>query len=185
MKVFRNSARRAALTAAMVMCSAIAYAGDVSTRYRTIDVKGGTCTVGAIGDDDGLNRRPYAEWTNARNGSAGWLKKLSIPAGFYEGRATHCLKERDSLFVLLQLDTHSQRSMSQGVLHLVKLRVIDGFIESDTEILVPGVRGAYSAWVEKDLSNLRETEGEIVVVGKYRHLDAEEEDISFSVMLKM
>ncbi|WP_426287826.1 hypothetical protein [Luteibacter sp. E-22] len=156
----------------------------IFSRYRTISVDGGTCSVGAGGDEDGLNRHPYVEWKDARKYYQRWLKKLDIPSGFYEGRATHCLRERESIFVLLQLDTHSQRSMSQGVLHLVKLRVADGFVESDTEILVPGVRGTYSAWVEKDLSNLREREGEIVVVGKYRYLDAEE-DISFSVMLKM
>ncbi|MGF6709313.1 hypothetical protein QFZ41_000277 [Luteibacter sp. W1I16] len=157
----------------------------ISSRYQSIRVHGGICSVGSVGDEDGLNRRPYAEWSDARKGGVSWSKKLDIPELFYEGRATHCLRQRGSLFVLLQLDTYSQRSMSQDVLHLVKLRVSDGLIESDTEVLVPGVSGAYSAWVEEDPSSFREKQGEIVIVGKYRHRDTDEEDISFCVSLKM
>jgi hypothetical protein len=175
---------------AMAMILAVAPIIDasalpISSLYLSIRVQGGICSVGAVGDEDGLNRRPYAEWTDAPRGGVSWLKKLNIPERFYEGRATHCLRERDWLFVLLQLDTHSQRSMAQGVLRLVKLRVADGFVESDTEVLVPRAGTRYSAWVEEDPSNLRVEEGQIVVGGKYRHLDTDEEGTSFSVMLEM
>jgi hypothetical protein len=157
----------------------------ISSLYLSVRVQGGICSVGAVGDEDGLNRRPYAEWTDALRGGVIWSKELDIPERFYEGRATHCLRERDWLFVLLQLDTHSQRSMAQGVLRLVKLRVADGFVESDTEVLVPRAGTRYSAWVDEGPSNLRVEEGRIVVGGKYRYLDTDEEGTSFSVMLEM
>ncbi len=155
------------------------------SRYAATPVEGGTCLVGAEGDEDGMNRRPHVELIDAEAGRLRWIKKPSIPVDHYEGRATHCLGVGNSLFVLLQIDTHSQRSLSQTVLHLVKLRATDGLIESDAEVSIPGAFGAYSAWVAEDATNLRKQGDEIVVVGKYRRVDADEEDVPFSVRLRM
>jgi hypothetical protein len=144
---------------------------------------GNVCVVGAVGDEDAMNRRPYVYLARAEDGQVLWVRSLSIPKEFYEGRATHCLRKGQSLYVLIQVDTQSQRTLSQTVVSVVKLRAEDGLIEDDVEVVVPGSRAAYSAWV-RGKNGLRQVHDGLQINGQYRYMDSDD-DLPFSITMAL
>lgn len=144
---------------------------------------GGDCVVGEVGDEDGMNNRPFVYLAGAADHKVRWVKALGIPKFYYEGRATHCLRKGNDLYVLVQLSTSSFQATNQGELHVVKLLTNDGSVEADVEVVVPNAKRAYSAWAWDDDDLQLVSEG-VVVRGKYRYSDRED-DLPFSVTLKM
>jgi len=104
-----------------------------------------------------------------------WVKDIVISSEYYGGRATHCLRRGSSLYVLVQVDTQSQQSLSQTLLEVVRLNYLSGANEGSNEVRVTEASGAYTAWVAKGMDHFYSTGDAIVISGKYRPLDAEEE----------
>lgn len=141
------------------------------------------CVVGAASDEDGMNQRPVAYLAQA-SGKPIWVRALDLPSDTYQSRVTHCLRQGDALYVLLQSDTQPEQSLSQTLLRVVKLGIADGAVQAGGDIAVPGAKGAYSAWVEEGASHLRWDNGGVVVAGQYAALDAPEQRNAFTAALK-
>lgn len=141
------------------------------------------CVAGAATDEDGMNQRPVAYLAQA-SGKPIWTRTLDLPADTYQSRATHCLREGDSLYVLLQSDTQPGQSLSQTLLRVVKLDLADGAVRAGGDVAVADVKGAYSALVEEGAKNLRWDNGAVIVAGQYFLLDAPEQRTAFTVALK-
>jgi len=141
--------------------------------YASVSLGGGaTCVVGATSDDDGMNQRPRV---SVSDGAVElWAKDIGISPEYDGGRATHCLRRGSSLYVLLQVDTQSQQSLSQTQLEMVRLNYLNGGREGGKEVRVAEASGAYTAWVAKGTENFYSTSHAMVISGKYRPLDAEE-----------
>jgi len=145
--------------------------------------EGEACVVGEVGDKDGMNNRPFVYLTEGADHHVRWVKGLGIPEFYYEGRATHCVRKADALFVLVQLSTSSFQATNQGQLHVVKLNVDDGSVESDVRVSIPDAKRGYSAWSWDD-DDLQLVDDGVRVRGLYRYSDLED-DVPFSVTLKM
>jgi len=141
------------------------------------------CVVGAATDEDGMNQRPVAYLAQA-SGKPIWVRALDLPSDTYQSRATHCLRQGDALYVLLQSDTQPEQSLSQTLLRMVKLGIADGAVQAGGDVAVPGAKGAYSAWVEEGAGHLRWDNGGVVVAGQYVALDAPEQRNAFTAALK-
>ncbi|HVI55859.1 MAG TPA: hypothetical protein VM621_12520 [Luteibacter sp.] len=152
-------------------------------RASTSIGNGENCVVGEVGDEDGMNNRPFVYLAGATNRNVHWGKPLGIPKFYYEGRATHCVRKAEYLYVLVQLSTSSFQSTNQGELHVLKLQIDDGSVEADVEVVVPNAKRAYSAWAWED-DDLRLMDDGVMVRGLYRYSDLED-DLPFSVILKM
>lgn len=131
-----------------------------------------TCTVGATIDEDGMSQRPRVRL--ADGGIARWTKDIAFPLEYHAGRATHCLVHGGSLYVLVQMDAQSQKSLSQTVLRIVRLKYADGAGDGQRDLEVPGVSGAYSAWVPEDTGAFYRSGDVLVVVGRYRSLNKDD-----------
>jgi hypothetical protein len=145
--------------------------------------KDSSCVVGSVADEDGMYARPFVYLAKAEGRKVRWAKYLSISEENYEGRATHCLSSGDHIYVLLQVDTQAPRSLSQTLLSVVKLRLADGVVVKETDVLVPGTHGNYSAWVKRRDGSFKRVNDELVVAGKYRYMDTED-DLPFSAAVK-
>jgi len=153
-------------------------------KYGSTSVgEGENCVVGKVGDEDGMNNRPFVYLAGATNRNVRWVKALGIPKFYYEGRATHCVRKGGYLYVLVQLSTSSFQSTNQGELHVLKLQIHDGSVEADIEVVVPDAKRAYSAWAWED-DDLRLVNDGVMVRGMYRYSDLED-DLPFSVTLRM
>ncbi|WP_146171617.1 hypothetical protein [Luteibacter sp. OK325] len=147
--------------------------------------EGRNCVVGYVQDEDWTYSHPYVYLTSATGGRPVWVKKLKIPEDFFGGRATHCLRSGDFLYVLLQLDTYASASLNQGIVHVVKLDLESGSVVAETPIVIPEAKHNYSAWVwGKDA--FRQEAGKIRVVGMYRYMHTnDDDDLPFSVVVRM
>ncbi len=142
-------------------------------RYASVQLGAGTeCIVGASSDEDGLNQRPRVRLS--RGNAELWSRYIDIPSEYYAGRATHCLQRGGSVYVLVQIDTQSQSSLSQTLLRIVRMKHADGAIEGWADLEVPGTTGAYSAWVTGGIGNFRSMGDSIALTGKYRYLNADD-----------
>ncbi|GGA38529.1 hypothetical protein [Dyella nitratireducens] len=133
--------------------------------HETID-NGQKCLVGAKSDQDGLNERPVVYLADATGGFT-WHASLKIPADTYQGRATHCVASPAALFVLVQVDTQSEQSLSQTLLKVVKLDRKTGAVLATKDVAVPGVSAAYSASVDEGGDNFKAENGSLVIKGSY------------------
>lgn len=152
-------------------------------RASTSVGEGESCVVGEVGDEDRMNNRPFVYLADATNRHVRWVKALGIPKFYYEGRATHCLRKGNYLYVLVQLSTSSFQATNQGELHVLKLQIVDGSVKANVEVLVPNAKRAYSAWAWED-DDLQLVNDGVMVRGLYRYSDLED-DLPFSVTLKM
>lgn len=124
------------------------------------------CVTGAATDEDGMNQRPVVYLAEA-SGRPLWVRSLALPADMHQGRATHCLGQGGALYVLLQTDTQSQQSLSQTVLHALKLDPRDGATVAQAQLRVPGASGAASAWVGEDPAGFAWRDGGLEVGGQF------------------
>jgi hypothetical protein len=151
---------------------------------RSIPIgEGRRCIVGDVHDEDLTYSHPYVYLTDKTGRHAEWVTKLETPEHFFGGRVTHCLHSGNSLYVLLQLDTHTGASLNQDVVSVVRLSLDSGAILAETPVDVPEAKHNYSAWVPGD-DGFRRVGDEIVVAGQYRYLDAYD-DFPFAVSIKM
>jgi hypothetical protein len=151
---------------------------------RSIPIgEGRRCIVGDVHDEDRTYSHPYVYLTDKAGRRAVWTTKLKTPEHFFGGRVTHCLHSGNSLYVLLQLDTHPGASLNQDIASVVRLSLDSGAILAETPVDVPEAEHNYSAWVPGD-DGLRQVGNEIVVVGLYRYLDTYD-DFPFTVLIKM
>ena len=151
--------------------------------YASVSIGGNKrCEVGAELDEDGLLQKPVISLSEADKRVI-WRKTLPLPANVYQSRATHCLLKGNALYVLLQSDTQPQQSLSQTLLRVLKLSPSDGGLQIDTDVSLPGVMGAYSAWVEPDATNFRWQNGALVISGNYFRLADDEQRRPFHVSL--
>lgn len=141
------------------------------------------CVVGAAVDDDGMNQRPVA-YVAETSGKALWTRTLELPRQTYQSRATHCVREADSVYVLLQSDTQPQQASSQTLLRVVRLALGDGVVQGQADVPVPGVKDPVSAWVEEGAQGLRWSNGGLIVSGQYYRLDDSDRRNTFQVGLK-
>jgi hypothetical protein len=144
---------------------------------------GRNCVVGKVTDEDGMYARPYVYLAKATGGRVQWARFLDMPKNYYEGRATHCLRSGDDIYVLLQLDTQAPRSLSQTLLSIVKVRMNDGATAGGANVPVPDAHGAYTSWVWDD-DGFKRVGDAFLVTGKYRYMDTED-DLPFSASIKM
>ncbi|WP_168356369.1 hypothetical protein [Lysobacter enzymogenes] len=141
------------------------------------------CVAGTATDEDGMNQRPVAYLAQA-SGKPIWTRVLDLPSDTYQSRATHCLRQGDALYVLLQSDTQAEQSLSQTLLRVVKLNLADGAVQAAGDVVVPGAKGAYSALAEEGAKHLRWDNGNVVVSGQYFQLDAPDQRSDFTATLK-
>lgn len=141
------------------------------------------CIAGAATDEDGMNQRPVAYLAQA-SGKPIWTRTLDLPADTYQSRATHCLRQGDALYVLLQSDTQPAQALSQTLLRVVKLNLADGAVQAGADVAVGAGEGAFSASVAEGADHLRWHNGGVVVSGEYFALDAPEQRKDFSAALK-
>lgn len=141
------------------------------------------CVAGAVSDEDGMNQKPlvYVEDTAANR--VLWSKPLKLPVNTYQGRATHCLRKGGTLYVLLQSDTQSTPATSQTLLQLVELDMANGTVTDTRDIAVPGVAGAYSAWVDKGVDGMHPAAKGLTIAGEYYRLADPDQHLPFQVTL--
>lgn len=134
--------------------------------YATTDVGDGQqCLVGTKSDKDGLNERPVVYLAKPGDIFA-WHVQLPILEGSYQGRATHCAASADDLYVLVQIDTYSQKNLNQGLLQVVKLNK-NGTVRVSKYIDVPNVSVDYTSWVELGDNNFKLEGSKLVIRGLY------------------
>lgn len=141
------------------------------------------CVAGAASDEDGMNQRPVVYLAQA-SGKPIWVHTLALPADTYQSRATHCLRQGDALYVLLQSDTQPAQTLSQTRLRVVKLDLAAGAMQAGADVVVADAQGAYSAQVDEGADRLRWENGGVVVSGRYFPLDAPDQRKEFATALK-
>jgi hypothetical protein len=144
---------------------------------------GKQCVAGATRDEDGMNQRPVA-YVAQTSGKPVWTKSLDLPADTYQSRATHCVREGDAVYVLLQSDTQPEQTLSQTLLKVVKLSLDNGAVQASGDVAVPGAQGAYSAFVEEGAQHLRWDNGALQVTGQYFSLGDPDKRSDFHATLK-
>ena len=154
-----TGAAEAAATSAKLPAGVNIYASE------TID-NGQKCLVGAKSDKDGLNDRPIVYLADTK-GAFAWHMPLKIPADTYQGRATHCVASPAALFVLVQIDTQSEQTLSQTLLEVVELDRKTGAVVAAKDVAVPGVSAAYSASVDEGGANFKAEGGDLIIKGSY------------------
>ena len=152
--------------------------------YASVSIGGNKrCVAGAELDEDGMHQKPVIYLSEGANKRVVWRKTLPLPADVYQSRATHCLLKSNALYVLLQSDTQPQQSLSQTLLRVVKLRPDDGGMQIHTDIQLPGVMDACSAWVNSGPRNFRWQNGALVISGHYFRLADDQQRRLFQVSL--
>lgn len=144
------------------------------------------CVVGAVRDEDGMNAKPFAYVDDVASKRVMWARSIALPAHTVQGRATHCIASGDVLYVLVQSDTQTQQSLSQTVLNVVQLDAATGKAQGTARVDVPGVKVAYSAWVDDGDSGhvQKEADGQIDIKGTYFLMDSPDDLKEFSAKLK-
>lgn len=142
------------------------------------------CVVGAASNSDELAQRPYLVVKRADSGQAAlWVQALSGIEGMYQTRATHCVHDGGTLYVLMQSDTHSQQTLSQTQLSVATI-ASEGGEASSEYVAVPGTQNrAYSAWVETGAENFTLRNRQLHVHGHYRFTDDRATEHDFDVAL--
>lgn len=143
------------------------------------------CVVGAVTDEDGMNQKPFVYLEDTTANRVLWTRPLDLPANTYQGRATHCLRKGGSVYVLLQADTQAAQALSQTLLRVVDLDLAKGNVVGNHDIAVPGVAGAYSAWVDKgdDAFHLADKNG-LSIQGEYFRMADPEKHLPFKVTVR-
>lgn len=96
------------------------------------------------------------------NKQPSWVDQLELPSNTYQSRATHCASSGRALFVLLQSDTQPERTLSQTLLHVVRVDPVTGTVQVQRDIQIPG---ASSAWVHVGSDHFHWTAGGLIVSG--------------------
>jgi hypothetical protein len=137
------------------------------------------CIVGAATDDDGLNQKPVVYVADSKKHPI-WVARLDLPKDTYQSRATHCNRSGNSVYVLLQSDTQSEQTLSQTLLHAIKLDVAAGTVQAQQNVNVPG---AYTAWVDEGASHFQWQGTALMVSGNYRLKSDQDQPATFTVRL--
>lgn len=136
--------------------------------YAATDIgHGWQCEVGAKLVGDVLQELPVIYLDRVGHGFA-WHAQLRIPKHFYQGRATHCVASDNRVYVLVQFDTDSQRSLNETVLRVIELNKDTGKLVRTMEIDVPHLSASfYTSWVDKGADNFTLEGDKLVIRGKY------------------
>lgn len=154
--------------------------------YRGYDIErladGRYCAAGAAVSGDTLVQTPSVYGVSPDGRRVIWGRKIDIPAGHHQARATHCVDGGDRLFVLVQSDTQSSAALSQTFLRVVRLDAATGDIRSE-HMLKPDTAGAsYSAWVGDD-GAFAMVDGHLKLKGQYFLLTDRDKHIGFDLTI--
>lgn len=127
------------------------------------------CVVGAVADEAGAHQRPFVYVEDTTANRVVWSRALALPADAAQARATHCVRNRESIYVLQQSD-HQADGQTQTRLQVVDLTLASGDVQSIRDVAVPGVAEAYSAWVDKGDEGMHMSGKNLVVAGEYARL---------------
>lgn len=150
--------------------------------YGSVAVEDGECVAGNV-TDEGMDGRAFVYFKDARTQQPRWVTAIPVSPDDYQNRATHCLSMGGSLFVLVQSDTDQATALSQTLLNVVELSPADGKIVGDRHADVPGVRVAYSSWVDKGKEGFHEDHSQIKVSGHYFLMTDPDKRMPFTVTL--
>lgn len=136
--------------------------------YASVKLGGGwRCEVGAEQVGDLLREVPVVYLGKPGHGFA-WHARLRIPEHFYQGRATHCVASGGRVYVLVQLDTDSRRSMNETVLRVAALNEKTGARITSRSVEIPEVSSSfYTSWVKEGRDHFRLKGNRLVISGEY------------------
>jgi hypothetical protein len=143
------------------------------------------CVVGAVADKDGMNQKPFAYLEDTLANRVAWARPLDLPADTYQGRATHCVRKGNILYVLLQADTQPARTLSQTLLRVIELDLTRGNVIGSRDVAVAGITDAYSAWVDKgeDAFHLADKDG-LSIQGEYFRMADPDKHLPFKITVR-
>lgn len=124
------------------------------------------CVVGAVADEDGGHQRPFVYVEDITANRVLWSRALTLPANAQQARATHCVRNHESLYVLQQSDTEAN-GQTQTRLQIVDLALGSGDVQGIRDVAIPGVTETYSAWVDKGDEGMHMSGKNLVVAGVY------------------
>lgn len=140
---------------------------------RTEVAGGGICVVGSLLSEDG-DARAWVHMLDAGRGALRWSTPIALQGDYFQNRATHCLCRDDLCRVLVATDTQSSQSLSQTLLSITTLSLVDGRFVSSTPITsVPGAPGNASVWVEPGEANFAWNGDSLMIRGRYRVPDSD------------
>ncbi|GLQ48616.1 hypothetical protein GCM10010872_00650 [Dyella flava] len=116
-----------------------------------------------------MNQKPFA-YVEDLDHRVRWTAPIALPNDAYQARLTHCERLNDALYVLMQADTQQQQTLSQTLLQIVKLNAANGAVIGSTYVDVPGVKDAYSSWVDKGNVNFQAEKEKLIISGHYFRL---------------
>lgn len=148
--------------------------------YGTTPFSGGECVAGDV-TKEGMNGRATVYVDDPATHQVKWMKTIPLPPRRYQNRATHCVALGDSLFVLVQTDTHQETSLSQTLLSVVEFSPTDGTIKTTRDEELPGIEDAYSAWVDKGTEGFHEVSGQLKISGQYFLMNDSNKRIPFTM----
>jgi hypothetical protein len=120
------------------------------------------CIAGRTTNADGIGQKPVVYVAEQASKHVLWIARLDVPADTYQSRATHCTRHGDSLYILLQSDTQSEQTLSQTLLHVVKLTAASGAVQLQQNVDVPS---AYSVWVDEGANRFAWNGDRLVITG--------------------
>jgi len=85
--------------------------------------------------------------------------------------------------VLLQSDTQATQTTSQTFLQIVELDLAKGTVTNTRDINVPGVDGAYSAWVDRGEDGMHLAAKGLAIAGEYYRMADPDRHLPFQVTL--
>jgi hypothetical protein len=170
-----------AVDAAATKAPALAKLPKGFSHYGTTPVAGGGECVTGDSTKEGMDGRAVVYVDDPTSHQIKWIRSIPLPPRRYQNRATHCFAMGDSLFVLVQTDTHQQTSLSQTLLSVIELSAADGAIKATRDEELPGIDDAYSAWVDKGNAGFHEEAGKIKISGKYFLMDHPDKRIPFTM----
>ena len=141
------------------------------------------CVVGATSDVDGAHQLPFVYVEDTSANRVVWSRALVLPAGTYQARATHCVRDRDTVHVLQQSDAKTEQGTDQTRLQVIDLALASGDVEGIHDIAVPGVAGAYSAWVDKGDEGMHMSGKSLVIAGEYDRQVAPSQPVAFKTAI--
>lgn len=140
------------------------------------------CVVGAVADEDGAHQRPFVYVEDTVANRVLWSRALALPADTQQARATHCVRNRDSLYVLQQSDSQAG-GQAQTRLQVVDLALATGDVQGIRDVAVPGVTDAYSAWVDKGEEGMHMNGKNLVVAGEYARVASPSNPAAFQTIV--
>jgi hypothetical protein len=141
------------------------------------------CVVGATSDEDGAHQVPFVYVEDTTANRVLWSRALALPAGTYQARATHCVRERDTVHVLQQSDAKAGQDAIQTRLQVVDLALAGGDVQGIRDVTVPNVAEAYSAWVDKGDEGMHMSGKSLVVAGEYDRMAAPGQPAAFKATI--